>query len=268
MRRVISRVTFAVWAAGVVVSAQGGLRDIGVSDQALQDSVYQSVVGNYPSIPSPQDAIRAVPAARRADVLLQAGTAAKSYLRSDAFRQRYLKDLTEGRFGPAAPKPAQTFADHLREQQAELDHSLAELRKGANELPPQMREQGAAMIRQAESTVQEQKRQAADVSPDDRASWERDDRERFTQETADYREAVAQGHALPPDPNDLVRLRLRQFLADTADVDFDAALTPQRTFTKPAYEAKPSIWKVCYRAGRLATAAARTYAQSWLNELK
>ena len=134
-----------------------------------------------------------------------------------------------------------------------------------NKEVPLSREQA---LQQQERDGREQIRQAtAGVSAEDRANWEKEDRERFEQEEADYKEAVAQGQALPRDPNELVRLRLRQFLAQTADVDFKATLNAQKQFVKPEYESKPQIWKACYRAGALATAAARTFAQSWLKEL-
>ena len=35
----------------------------------------------------------------------------------------------------------------------------------------------------------------------------------------------------------------------------------------PAYERKPGQWKMCYRAGKEATAAARAAVQAWLKEL-
>jgi hypothetical protein len=38
-------------------------------------------------------------------------------------------------------------------------------------------------------------------------------------------------------------------------------------FADPAVEAKPSEWKMCFRAGKPATEAARAFAQKWLNDL-
>jgi hypothetical protein len=104
----------------------------------------------------------------------------------------------------------------------------------------------------------------------DRAGWEQQDRERFQQEGEEYKKALAEGRALPPNPNDLVKLRLRQFLQQTADIDFKAALrldNGNQRFVKPEYEAKPGIWKACFRAGPTSTEALRSFASAWLKEL-
>jgi hypothetical protein len=74
----------------------------------------------------------------------------------------------------------------------------------------------------------------------------------------------------PADHNVLVAKRLRDFLAVSADVNFDAKLKVENTvkvFADPQYEEKPTDWKMCYRAGREATQAARAAATQWLKEL-
>jgi hypothetical protein len=68
----------------------------------------------------------------------------------------------------------------------------------------------------------------------------------------------------------LIAKRLREFLAVSADVDFAAKLTSKNgkmIFENPSYEQKPGQWKMCFRAGKDATAAARAAAQAWLKEL-
>src|SRR5258708_2398958 len=69
----------------------------------------------------------------------------------------------------------------------------------------------------------------------------------------------------------VIAKRLREFLAASADVDFAAKLTfrtGKMVFENQAYEQKPGQWKMCYRAGKEATTAARTAAQAWLKELR
>jgi hypothetical protein len=54
-------------------------------------------------------------------------------------------------------------------------------------------------------------------------------------------------------------------------VDYAAALNPspgRKVFADPVLEKKPKEWKRCYRAGRDACEAARTFATTWLGELK
>ena len=76
---------------------------------------------------------------------------------------------------------------------------------------------------------------------------------------------------LPASPNGLIARRLREFLNETADLDFAARLVRQgdkMKFADPKYEQKSSQWKLCFRAGKDATGAARALAEQWLKELK
>jgi hypothetical protein len=66
-------------------------------------------------------------------------------------------------------------------------------------------------------------------------------------------------------------MRLRRFLDVSRDVVYDAQIVEKqgkKVFADPALEAKPSEWKMCFRAGKPATDAARTFAQRWLNDLQ
>jgi hypothetical protein len=75
----------------------------------------------------------------------------------------------------------------------------------------------------------------------------------------------------PKDPNVLVARRLKEFLALSASVDFQAETVKKGRmvkFVKPAYEEKSEDWKMCYRAGKEAVDAARAAATEWLKELR
>ena len=75
----------------------------------------------------------------------------------------------------------------------------------------------------------------------------------------------------PPDARTLIAGRLRHFLEVSKDVAYSAPLTEQggkRVFVDPALEAKPREWKLCFRAGKPATDAARSFAQKWLSDLE
>ena len=68
------------------------------------------------------------------------------------------------------------------------------------------------------------------------------------------------------DVTETLRRRLTYFLDTTQDVDFGAK-TANGRFVDATNEAKPPEWKMCYRAGKEATDAARGVAESWLKEL-
>jgi len=73
------------------------------------------------------------------------------------------------------------------------------------------------------------------------------------------------------DYKSIIVKQLKQFLDLSATVDFTAQ-TMQKgnkiVFVNPAYEAKSSAWKLCFRSGKEAVTGARKFAQQWLNELK
>jgi hypothetical protein len=85
-------------------------------------------------------------------------------------------------------------------------------------------------------------------------------------------EALAEWNIrLPTDPKALIAGRIREFLETSADVDFGAKLVKKgglMRFDNEDYEAKPITWKLCFRAGREAVEAARTFATSWLSALE
>ena len=75
----------------------------------------------------------------------------------------------------------------------------------------------------------------------------------------------------PADPRALVAMRLRHFLDVTKDIDFTAQLVDKdkkQGVCRRALEAKPAEWKMCFRAGKPATDAARAFARKWLADLQ
>jgi len=72
--------------------------------------------------------------------------------------------------------------------------------------------------------------------------------------------------ALPADPAVLVRKRLKEFLEDSATVNFDAKLNGG-VFTDPVYECKDQKWKMYYRAGKPVIEAAQDEIRKWLDRV-
>ncbi|PWU00728.1 MAG: hypothetical protein C5B52_08405 [Bacteroidetes bacterium] len=72
---------------------------------------------------------------------------------------------------------------------------------------------------------------------------------------------------VPADPNEMLKMRLQEFLDVSATVDFGAQVSGGR-FVKSEYESKSPQWKMCYRAGKDVIQVAREEAQVWLKELE
>ena len=74
----------------------------------------------------------------------------------------------------------------------------------------------------------------------------------------------------PADATIVIARHLHAFLTMSAEVNFDAKLETRdgkNYFADPQYESKSAEWKMCFRAGREATSAARAAATAWLKEL-
>jgi hypothetical protein len=87
-----------------------------------------------------------------------------------------------------------------------------------------------------------------------------------------YEQAVRNwSEEYPSTHEGLIKLRLQEFLATTANVDLDAKLVTSggiRRFANPEYEKKPWEWKLAFRTGREPTERARAFALGWLHELR
>jgi hypothetical protein len=98
----------------------------------------------------------------------------------------------------------------------------------------------------------------------ERAERTQNEAERLRRDTERY----------PVDPRPIFARRLREFLDATADADFTArtiSLTggPDGIeFVEPEHQEKSWIWQLAVLAGPEATAAARTAARAWLEELR
>lgn len=75
----------------------------------------------------------------------------------------------------------------------------------------------------------------------------------------------------PPDARQYIKLKLKDFLELTSDIDFDAKLVQKngkQVFENTAYEERDRNWKKCFRAGRETIQASREFATQWLKEIK
>ena len=90
-------------------------------------------------------------------------------------------------------------------------------------------------------------------------------RDYYNEQLAEWKENY------PPSSREIVKRRLREFLEESSNVDYDAKLVRKGSkmrFVNDDYEGMSGEWKVCYRAGREPVERARAFAKAWLAELK
>lgn len=247
--------------AGQAVTAQ-----LGITEGRAREAVFDSFMAGAVSLAGKAEVFTAAAPQARVAMVNAATTLARAFVESDEFKRRYA-DHREAN-GPD-PLPAEQTADQvLAKQRADFEKQVEALRKqfGDDAITPEQRatlEEGFVAMR-AQFTEMETGPRRAEI---DRAL-----KAQRAQQVSGHAEATKEFEALfPVDPKALVAMRLRRFLDTTRDIDFKARLLEQdkvRKFADPALEAKPAEWKMCFRAGKPATDAAREFARKWLTDLQ
>lgn len=239
------------------------LSQLGIPPDSAKEAV-QIVLNtgvNNPGLPA--KLFRATPAAARADIASAGIAWVKRYTESAEFKTKWTEIRETHK--PPVPEFEGTPEDEIDTAVAEEKRQLEESRKAIASLPPETRKQidetlKAAEVQRASMDTPELRTPRIESIKAMRAERTK----QFDLELANWKRDY------PESPAPAVAKRIREFLAFSADVDFGAKLVAKdgkMKFENPAYEAKSSQWKACFRAGKAATAAARTAAHAWLKEL-
>ena len=265
IRRVLT-FTFVIAAIGVGLAAQAVTTQLGITEGRAREAVFDSFIAGGISIAGKVEVFTAASPQARVAMVNGATALARAFVESDEFKRRYA-DHREAN-GPE-PLPAEQTADQvLAKQRAGFEQQVEALRKQftTDAITPEQRatlEEGFETMR-AQFTEMEKGQRRVELDGVLKA-------QRAEQVSA-HDGATKDFDALfPADPRALVAMRLRKFLDTTRDIDFAAKLVEQdkvRKFADPALEAKPAEWKMCFRAGKPATDAAREFARKWVAELQ
>jgi len=249
--------------AGMAAAAADGLTQIGLTAEAAKEAVGEIVSAGVNNPGLPTKAFKMLPPAARAQAVTSAAGWVKAYAATPEFKQQYAKVRQTHK--PDAPTWATTPEQELQKADDDQKKQMEQSRQAIAALPAEQRkavEEGlkAAEAMIAQMNTPEQRKLRLDMIKAGRAG-----------ETKEYNTSVAKWNQdYPEDPKPVIVKRLKEFLALSADVDYNAKLKTQEstsTFENPVYQAKSSQWKMCYRAGKEATGAARAAAQAWLTEL-
>jgi len=251
---------------GATLTGQAVTAQLGITDGRAREAVFDSFMAGAVSLAGKAEVFTAASPQARAAMVAAATTLARAFVESDDFKRRYA-DHREAN-GPD-PLPAEQTADQvLAKQRAGFEQQVLAMRKQftGDEITPEQKatlEEGFEAMRAQFTEMEKGPRR---VELDGVLKAQR------AEQVAAHAGATKDFDArFPADPRALVAMRLRQFLDTTGDIDFTARLVQQdkvQKFADPALEAKPSEWKMCFRAGKLATDTARDFARKWLADLK
>lgn len=245
-------------------AAQAGLARVGASEADAERAFGQAMIG----LASPGAASRpflALTPASRASVVTEVVAWAKTYVASPAFARTWADMRAHAK--PAAPALSASADADLKQQAADAQKQIDDVRKSLATLPADQQKAMQPVLDQlvAQLTAQQN-------DPKYQALMRQSAEGNRANQQQQYQDALAAWQRdYPADPGQVVARRLRAFLTMSADVTFDAPLVshgPVQVFADPTLEAKSAAWKLCFRAGREATAAARAAAQAWLTALR
>jgi flagellar biosynthesis GTPase FlhF len=255
-----------VAAAAGVLAAQSGLSNLSLIINDLKPQIVASLRDGFLPSYSNRNAYKAAPPAARVAFVNQALNWLKTYTNSAEFKADYAKQRAEAR--PERPESKGTPADQYAKQQADQRKGIEDMKKAAASMPPDQQKQMNETIKQMEAML-EQNAKNPEMEKAVKAAYEQDaqsDEERYKKDIADYE------NRFPADPKVLIASRLREFLDQTRDIDFNARLQPagggMMRFADEQYESKGERWKQCYRAGKEPCEAARSFAAEWLKQLE
>lgn len=248
----------------LAAAAQDHLAALGISEGRAREAVFDSFVSDSASLAGKADTFKAATATARVSMVTFALTLARTFAESDEFKRRYA-DHREAN-GPDPLPEEQTVDAVLAKQRAGFEEQVEAMKKLFDQITPEQRatlEQGWDDMRRQLTEMETGPRRAEleKALRQTRAGVVRE-RELAMQELE---------KVYPADSRALVAMRLKRFLDVSKDVAYDAQLIERdgkRVFADPALEARPSEWKLCFRAGKPATDAARSFAQKWLSDLQ
>jgi flagellar biosynthesis GTPase FlhF len=250
-------------AGAAILVAQGALSRVGMAESDGREAFDQAMIG----MASPGLAAKpflALSPASRATVVTELVGWARTYANSATFKKDWTQKRDQNK--PEALTAAASPEEQKKKQDAEQQKQLEDLKKTIASLPADQQKQMQAMVDQMMAA-----QAAAAKDPQYQALMKQANANEAARTQKDYQDAVAKWqHDYPVDPNVVIARRLKDFLAMSADVNFDAKLVAKdgrKEFADPAFQSKPDAWKMCFRAGREATMAARAAAQQWLKEL-
>jgi hypothetical protein len=235
---------------------------LGITEERAEQAVGGVLSNGLMNPGLPSAAFNAMPPSTRAAVATAGLAWLRSYTATPQFQKMYaaLRDSHK----PAPPSYKMTPEEELKAD-APKPPSDDDLKKMMATLSPEQR-------KQVEETMKRVAAQLAEMdTPANRKMRLDAIKAQRAQDQQQYEQSIAEWQKkYPADPKPLIVERLRAFMTLSADVDFTAATSAsgdRRVFANPQYERKPESWKLCYRAGKEATQAARSGVQEWLKTL-
>ncbi|MGE5351770.1 MAG: hypothetical protein ACM3P0_06785 [Acidobacteriota bacterium] len=243
------------------------LKKLQMTSEDAKEYAWSDCSGCYFGHPMPGE-LKDTPPNERPLIVKAVGEFVKFYSKSEDFKRRYLEQRDGSK--PQPPEAPKSMEEIKKNDKEQMRKSLQEMEKAKANLP-------ASQRAEFEKLIQALKQQMAEIEKQDNVAYSSETegymKQNYEAEMKEYQERLKEWEKdYPMQPDAMIRKWLEEFLKGSSDVDFDAQVNTdqygKKRFANPDYEQKPDLWKLCYRAGRQTTEAARKFAGDWLKELK
>ncbi|MBF0398640.1 MAG: hypothetical protein HQK78_17830 [Desulfobacterales bacterium] len=240
-------------------------KQLDVTETDLKEHIWSNIAYISFSYPNPKQLLNTSNSERESIVNI-VGNFVKSYTKTEEFVSKY-KEYIKSR-KPEPPQKPESIDDIKSKQKEQIKKSIEEMETNKKKMPADQQ----AMFDNAIKSIQEQLKE---MDNPNNPAYSKDVnnyiQQGYEQEMKDYKDKLAQWEKeYNGKPDELVKKWLTTFLESTSDIDFNAVLKDEngrKIFVNNEFQSKPQIWKLCFRAGKKTTEAARSFAQSWVNEL-
>ncbi|HRN27762.1 MAG: hypothetical protein IT276_05030 [Ignavibacteriaceae bacterium] len=237
-------------------------------DNAAKTNIFYAVSGPSFYIPNVK-VLKDMAVGDRVSLIQSIGKNIKEYVSSKEFVEKYNQHREDRK--PTPPETPKYSAQLKEEQKESLTNSISEMEKSKT----QMAKDQQAMF---DDIIKGLKEQLKEIDDPDKTMFkpEMDEyiKQGYQMQMDDYNKKLIEWENEYPknNPNPIIKKWINTFLEKSSDINFDAKTSKAKDgkikFVDQQYEYKDSQWKLYFRAGRESVSAARTFAQSWLNELK
>jgi hypothetical protein len=241
------------------------LTKLGLNLDAAKEAVLDSLASGRVYNNEAMRAFKALASPARASIVRGGLAAIKAYVETAEFKAAYAKYRENEK--PNPPEVRLSAAEQWEKQKADFEKQIAETRKNMAGLDAETRKTMEAAVKQMQAQMEtmEKDTQTRELMQQMVEAQKVEDKKQYAERLKVWEENY------PVDSRLLIKKRIRDFLAISAEIDFSAKLVAsgsQMRFANADYEGKPDEWKICFRAGQEATVAARAFAQTWLAELE
>jgi hypothetical protein len=238
---------------------------LGLNLASAKEAVLESLTSGSVYNDAAMRTFKALAPAARAAIVRGGLDAIKAYVETAEFKAAYMKFRDNEKPNPPEARPSADEA--WKKQKADFEKQIAEMKKNLAGLDAETRKSMEAAVKQMQAQMEKMDKDTAtrDLMRQMVEAQKVEDKNQYAEQVKVWEENY------PADPRILIQKRIRDFLETSADVDFEAKLIAsgsKKRFANEDFEGKPAEWKICFRAGKEATEAARAFARSWLTELE